>query len=84
MLQCSSRPTFLVSPGGSWGCLTLALWGVVAVVIGLILLGVGVVPIAMLATLLNGMWAELGMLAVAVVLTYGFRTLGAALADAGA
>lgn len=37
--------------------LTLGLWGLGAVFIGLFLAGVGVVPIAMLATLLKGMWA---------------------------
>jgi len=62
--------------GWSMGLLlTLDLWGVFAVVIGLFLLGIGVVPIAMLATLFNGMWIELGLLVLAVVLTYGLRTL---------
>jgi len=61
--------------------LTWILWGGCAVVIGLFIMGIGVVPIAMLATLLNGMWPELGLLILAVVLTYGLRVLGMTLAD---
>lgn len=56
--------------------LTWMLWGGLAVVIGLVIMGVGVVPIAMLATLFSGMWAELGLLTLAVVLTFGLRILG--------
>lgn len=61
--------------------LTWMLWGGVAVIIGLVFLGVGVIPIAMLATLFKGMWAELGLLILAVVLTYGLRVLGMHLAE---
>jgi hypothetical protein len=61
--------------------LTLQLWGVFAVVIGLFFLGIGVVPIAMLATLLNGMWVELALLVLAMVLTFGVRMLGAFLTE---
>jgi len=61
--------------------LTWILWGGCAVVIGLVILGIGVVPIAMLATLLNGMWLELGLLILAVVLTYGLRVLGMAITE---
>jgi TPR repeat protein len=39
-------------------------------------MGVGVVPIAILATLFNGMWPELDVLVLAVVLTYSLRLLG--------
>ncbi len=61
--------------------LALALWGVFAVIIGLFFCGIGVVPIAMLATLFNGMWLELGVLVLAVILTLGSRILGLMLAD---
>ena len=61
---------------------TLDLWGVGAVVIGLFILGIGCVPIAMLATLLNGMWIDLVILVFLVVLTYGLRILGLSLAEA--
>lgn len=53
--------------------LTWTLWGWIAVVFGIMMAGVGVVPIAILATLLNGMWPELGVLVLAVVLTFGAR-----------
>jgi len=54
--------------------LTLALWGTWAVVIGLFMMGVGVVPIAMLATLFKGMWSILGQLVVLIFLTFGSRS----------
>lgn len=52
---------------------TLHIWGAGAVIIGICLLGVGVVPIAMLAALFHGLWAQLGGLIVLVVLTFGSR-----------
>jgi hypothetical protein len=52
---------------------TLSIWGDWAVIIGLCFAGVGVVPIAMLATLFHGMWAALGELAFLAVLTFGTR-----------
>ena len=52
---------------------TLDIWGVGAVVLGLCFLGVGVVPIAMLATLFHGQWSHLGELIVLVILTFGSR-----------
>lgn len=61
-----------------WGLLlTYHLWGAVAVFIGLFLLGVGVVPIAMLATLFKGMWPALGELVLLTILTFGTRFAGA-------
>lgn len=60
---------------------TWILWGGLAVAIGLFIMGIGVVPIAMLATLFNGMWAEFGILVLAVVLTFGLRILGTTLAE---
>ena len=57
-----------------WGLLlTYHLWGVWAVFLGLFLLGVGVVPIAMLATLFKGMWPQLGELIFLTVLVFGLR-----------
>ena len=61
--------------------LTWMLWGGVAVFIGLLIMGIGVVPIGMLATLFNGMWIELGLLFLAVILTFGLRMLGMTLAE---
>ena len=51
--------------------------GALAVYIGLFLFGVGVVPIAMLATLFKGMWSTLGELVFLTILTYGARLVGA-------
>ena len=57
-----------------WGLiLAYWLWGFWAVLIGLFLFGVGVVPVAMLATLFNGMWSQLLQLVIATILTFGIR-----------
>ena len=50
--------------------LTLSLWGLGAVFIGLFMAGIGVVPIAMLATLLKGMWAPLVQPALLTIMTF--------------
>ena len=60
-----------------WGLLlTYNLWGGGAVLIGLFLFGVGVVPMAMLATLFQAMWPTLGQLILLAVLTGGTRHFG--------
>lgn len=51
-------------------------WGLLALIISLLFLGVGAVPIAILATLFNGMWSIFGELLVMAILTYGTRLLG--------
>jgi hypothetical protein len=57
-----------------WGLLlTYHLWGAWAVFLGLFMFGVGVVPIAMLATLFKGMWPQLGELVFLTVLVFGVR-----------
>jgi hypothetical protein len=61
--------------------LTLAIWGVGAVFIGLFLAGVGVVPIAMLATLIKGMWGQLVELVLLAIMTFGCRIGAMALAE---
>ncbi|MDD5326649.1 MAG: hypothetical protein PHY02_02410 [Phycisphaerae bacterium] len=53
--------------------LTLELWGVWAVFLGLFFLGIGCVPFAMLATLFKGMWGILGVLIILTILTFGIR-----------
>jgi hypothetical protein len=53
--------------------LTLAIWGIGAVFIGLFIAGVGVVPIAMLATLIQGMWVPLIELVLLTIMTFGSR-----------
>lgn len=56
--------------------LTYLIWGAVAVFIGLFIAGVGVVPIAMLATAIKGEWAITGQIVLLLVLTFGSRMLG--------
>ena len=63
---------------------TLATWGWWAVVIGFLLMGVGVVPIAMLATFLHGEWSLFGQIVLGVALTFGSRAISIALATAAA
>lgn len=53
--------------------LTLAIWGVGAVFIGLFLAGVGIVPIAMLATLIKGIWGPLIELVLLTIMTFASR-----------
>ena len=55
-----------------WGLLlTYRLWGVIAVFIGIAFMGIGVVPMAMLATLFKGMWSTFGELVLLAMLTFG-------------
>lgn len=61
--------------------LTLFIWGLGAVFIGLFLAGVGVVPIAMLATLLKGMWGPLIELVLLTIMTFGSRVGAMSLAE---
>lgn len=56
--------------------LTYVLWGGMALLIGLFMMGIGVVPIAMLATLFKGMWSTLGQLVLLLALTFGIRFWG--------
>jgi hypothetical protein len=56
--------------------LTYAVWGGFAVFIGIILMGIGVVPIAMLASVLNGSWQVFMRLVLLALLTYGIRLWG--------
>lgn len=53
--------------------LTLFIWGLGAVFIGLFMAGVGVVPIAMLATLLKGMWGPFIELVLLTIMTFASR-----------
>lgn len=56
--------------------LTYNLWGGGAVLVGVCLLGVGVVPMAMVATGIAKMWPTFGQLILLAVLTYGTRRIG--------
>lgn len=61
--------------------LTLSIWGLGAVFIGIILGGVGVVPIAMLATLIKGMWRQLIELLLLTIATFACRGGALSLAE---
>ena len=61
--------------------LTLSIWGLVAVFIGLFFAGVGIVPIAMLATLIKGMWWQLLELVLLTIMTFGSRVGAVSLAE---
>ena len=61
----------------AFSCLVaLQLWGYVGLIIGLLLAGGGVVPVAFLAALFHGEWALLGFVVLGTVLTFGTRLLG--------
>lgn len=51
-------------------------WGVVGVLIGLVFLGIGVVPVAILAALVNADWSTIGSIVYLIAITYGARALG--------
>ncbi len=53
--------------------LTLSLWGVFGVFVGLFMGGIGVVPIAMFATSVKGQWMPLIELVVLAVMTFASR-----------
>jgi hypothetical protein len=61
--------------------LTLSIWGLGAVIVGLLILGIGVVPIAMLASLLKGMWWPLIELVLLTIMTIGSRVGALSLAE---
>lgn len=56
--------------------LTYALWGGFAVLVGLVFLGVGILPMAFLATAFTGHWALFFQLLLVAVAVYGSRVFG--------
>lgn len=61
---------------------TYSIWGMTGVIIGLILAGVGVVPVAMLAALLHGEWGNLGLFVLSFIMSGLARTAAHKLAQA--
>jgi len=57
---------------------TLNLWGTAALVIGILFLGVGVLPMAILAALFHGAWSVVGTILFQMLLLYGTRFGGIA------
>lgn len=60
---------------------TLVFWGWFAVIVGVIMGGVGVVPIGMLAAIFHSRWDIFLLLLFDLILTYGSRVTGAVLAE---
>jgi len=56
--------------------LTYVIWGLSALVIGLFIYGVGVFPIALLATAFNGKWSIFCQLSFGLIATYITRFVG--------
>jgi hypothetical protein len=52
------------------------IWGFVGLVFGLIFFGVGVVPVAFLATLFHSEWHLFWEIVIGIILTFGSRALG--------
>lgn len=61
--------------------LTYALWGLWAVIIGVLFFGGAVVPFALLATMFKGMWEPFFTVLILVVLTFGSRITGIAITE---
>jgi len=61
--------------------ITYYIWGIIPVIIGLFIMGVGVVPIAMLASIINGYWDILIELIVLLCITFGSRIYSGYLID---
>lgn len=63
--------------------LTYSIWGAWAVVIGFLFLGGGVVPIALLATAINGYWDPFFTLLAVTTLTFAARIIGILIVESG-
>ena len=63
--------------------LTYSIWGLWAVIIGIFFMGFGVVPIALLATAINGYWEPFFTVLIITALTYGSRIVGLLIAGSG-
>ncbi len=60
-----------------WSLLvSYTLWGITGIVVGLLLGGIGVVPIAILASVFHGLWSMVGQLLLVTAITFGTRFLG--------
>jgi len=57
------------------------LWGFIGLVIGLFMMGIGVVPVALLAALFSGEWTIIGSIIYMLILTFGARLFGLYVAE---
>jgi hypothetical protein len=66
----------------SWSfLLAYVFWGFLGLFIGLFFGGVGVVPIAMIASMFKGEWGIFGQLVLVVIMTFGVRFLALYIAE---
>lgn len=56
--------------------LTFYYWGPAGLIIGLVLIGIGVVPMAIIACIIAGAWSSIGMVLLGIALTVISRMLG--------
>ena len=70
-----SSYVFGISVWGLGFLVTYAFWGGGAVFVGLLIFGVGVVPMGIVAALLHGAWGAVGNLLYGIAITYGARFL---------
>ncbi len=61
--------------------LTLSIWGWLGVITGLFIMGVGVVPFGIVASIIHGQWSYVINLVLSLILTFGVRFLGFWLAE---
>lgn len=61
--------------------ITYNTWGLVVVIIGILIMGIGVVPIAMLSMLFHGEWWVFAQLVFLLIMTFGLRILSHRLAE---
>lgn len=61
--------------------ITLTSWGIWGVIIGFVIAGIGFVPLAIIALVINGEWLVIGQLLLLIILTYGSRIVALYLID---
>ncbi|MGO9311548.1 MAG: hypothetical protein ACLQDI_02310 [Syntrophobacteraceae bacterium] len=59
----------------------LAIWGWIGVIIGICMAGIGIVPLAFLALILNAGWGVLAYQACLIVAVFGWRLIAVFLAE---
>lgn len=56
--------------------ITYAYWNIIVLIIGIVFFGIGVIPLALLASLIEKNWLALGLIVVGIIITYLTTTLG--------
>ena len=58
-----------------------ALAGVFWIIVGLLFVGIGVIPIAMVAAALNAQWSVAGQMLIGIIVVYTLRVVGTLLVN---